>query len=55
MTKNRKIIVKYLWIISCIIGSYNGVAQEKLYLNTFPLTDVRLLDGPFKYAQDLRI
>lgn len=25
-------------------------AQDKLYSNTFPLCDVRLLDGPFKHA-----
>ncbi|MCW3787263.1 glycoside hydrolase family 127 protein [Plebeiibacterium sediminum] len=28
-------------------------AQEKLYHNEFPLSDVTLLDGPFKHAQDL--
>ena len=32
-----------------------GVAQEKLYQNEFPLVDVKLLDGPFKHAQDLNI
>ncbi len=30
-------------------------AQDKLYPNTFSLTDVRLLDGPFKHAQDLNV
>lgn len=30
-------------------------AQEKLYTNTFPLSDVKLLDGPFKHARDLNI
>lgn len=30
-------------------------AQEKLYPNEFPLSDVKLLDGPFKHAQDLNI
>jgi uncharacterized protein len=30
-------------------------AQEKLYLNEFPLKDVKLLDGPFKHARDLNI
>jgi DUF1680 family protein len=35
---------------------FSGVsAQEKLYQNTFPLTDVTLLDGPFKHARDLNI
>lgn len=30
-------------------------AQDKLYSNTFPLSDVKLLDGPFKRARDLNI
>ena len=28
-------------------------AQDKLYKNNFSLSDVKLLDGPFKHAQDL--
>ena len=30
-------------------------AQDKLYPNEFPLSDVKLLDGPFKQARDLNI
>ena len=30
-------------------------AQYKLYHNEFPLSDVKLLSGPFKHAQDLNI
>ena len=30
-------------------------AQDKLYPNTFPLSEVTLLDGPFKHAQDLNV
>jgi len=30
-------------------------AQDKLYPNEFPLSDVKLLDGPFKHARDLNI
>lgn len=30
-------------------------AQDKLYPNEFPLSDVVLLDGPFKHARDLNI
>jgi DUF1680 family protein len=30
-------------------------AQERLYHNEFPLSDVTLLDGPFKKARDLNI
>ncbi|MGD9928396.1 MAG: beta-L-arabinofuranosidase domain-containing protein [Mangrovibacterium sp.] len=35
---------------------YSSVqAQEKLYKNEFPISDVTLLDGPFKHARDLNI
>jgi Uncharacterized protein conserved in bacteria len=30
-------------------------SQEKLYPNTFPLSEVKLLDGPFKHAQELNV
>lgn len=30
-------------------------AQDRLYKNTFPLSDVELLDGPFKHAQELNL
>jgi uncharacterized protein len=30
-------------------------AQDKLYPNTFALSDVKLLNGPFKHARDLNI
>ena len=33
----------------------NVNAQEELYKNEFPLSDVQLLDGPFKHARDLNI
>lgn len=32
-----------------------ATAQEKIYHNEFPLSDVHLLDGPFKHARDLNI
>jgi len=32
-----------------------GTQQDKLYPNNFPLSDVTLLDGPFKHARDLNI
>jgi uncharacterized protein len=32
-----------------------GTQQDKLYPNEFPLSDVTLLDGPFKHARDLNI
>ena len=37
----------------CIMVTVNG--QEILYRNEFPLSDVILLDGPFKHARDLNI
>ncbi len=30
-------------------------AQDRLYKNEFPLSDVKLLDGPFQHARDLNI
>ena len=37
----------------CLIHSVH--AQEKLYPNEFNLSDVKLLDGPFKHARELNI
>jgi uncharacterized protein len=40
----------------CLFVFYSTLqAQEKLYPNEFPLSDMKLLDGPFKHAQDLNI
>jgi DUF1680 family protein len=39
-----------------ILTFFTGLhAQEKLYNNAFPLSDVRLLDGPFKQACELNV
>lgn len=39
----------------CLV-SLNGInAQEKLYHDEFPLSDITLLDGPLKKARDLNI
>ncbi len=38
-----------------ILTSNNAPAQDKLYANEFPLSDVKLLDGPFKHARELNI
>ena len=47
------------FLFSLAVGSFMlpqvTSAQEKLYPNEFPLSDVKLLDGPFKHAQDLNI
>lgn len=46
----------YLVLSACFLGILSGVhAQDKLYLNEFPLQDVKLLEGPFKHARDLNI
>jgi DUF1680 family protein len=43
-------------IVSCIVILCSNVkAQDKLYRNAFSLSDVTLLEGPFKHAQDLNI
>jgi DUF1680 family protein len=38
-----------------IVYTNELTAQDKLYPNEFPLSDVTLLDGPFKHARDLNI
>ncbi len=47
---------KYFLIVglSVLLGT-NVKAQDKLYNNTFALSQVTLLDGPFKNAQDLNV
>ena len=42
-------------LIVFILFTNKLVAQDKLYPNEFPLSDVKLLDGPFKHARDLNI
>lgn len=46
----------YLIISILIIGNLSITnAQDRLYYNEFSLSDVMLLDGPFKHARDLNI
>lgn len=43
-------------IAVCNVLQVNEIkAQDRLYPNEFSLSDVKLLDGPFKHAQDLNI
>jgi uncharacterized protein len=42
-------------LLSCFLICNSTYAQEKLYRNQFPLSDVTLLKGPFKHARDLNI
>ena len=57
MTFNFNKIKRILFAMG--VGSFLltkvAIAQEKLYPNEFPLSDVKLFDGPFKHAQDLNI
>lgn len=49
---------KLLWLpllLLCCCCENEASAQDKLYDNTFPLSQVKLLDGPFKHACDLNV
>ncbi len=48
----RTVVIFYIFLFVCM-GSLQ--AQEKLYSNQFPLSDVKLLNGRFKEAQDLNL
>src|SRR5690606_13613082 len=48
-------IIRYILGIWCSLSVLCGYGQTGLYPNAFPLTDVKLLDGPFKHAQDLNV
>jgi hypothetical protein len=45
-----KKLILVLYAFTSLINLY---AQDKLYENTFPLSNVKLLDSPFKHACDL--
>ena len=51
--KSRNLILGVLGIT--FLWGKDLYAQDKLYPNTFPLSEVTLLDGPFKHAQDLNV
>ncbi|MBN2029206.1 glycoside hydrolase family 127 protein [bacterium] len=44
------IIISLFFLFAAVLD-----AQDKLYQDTFPLSDVTLLDGPFKHARNLNI
>jgi len=49
--------MKPVFLVLCIV-SISGLslhAQDKLYSNEFPISEVKLLDGPFKHARDLNV
>lgn len=47
--------IKIVLVTCCLLYCFTIPAQEKLYENEFPISDVTLLDGPFKHARDLNI
>jgi DUF1680 family protein len=49
----KKLIL--LFSTCLVLQNFNIKAQDKLYHNEFPLSDVTLLDGPFKHARDLNL
>lgn len=56
----KKIVNQHFYggtlLLVCLFGVFGKLyAQEKLCTNEFPLSDVTLLDGPFKHARDLNI
>lgn len=58
--KERKIYISLIRtaaiVTACVFVLTNkGNAQERLYANTFPLSDVSLLNGPFRKARDRNI
>ena len=57
MTFNISKKKRFLFVIALgsVLLSKMALAQEKLYQNEFSMGDVKLLNGPFKHAQDLNI
>lgn len=39
----------------CLLMPCSILAQDKLYCDEFPLSDITLLDGPLKHARDLNV
>jgi DUF1680 family protein len=56
-TSNKNIIKQaltfFVMLLLTSVSTTSLFAQDKLYANTFPLSDVRLLDGIFKRSCDL--
>jgi len=51
----NKWVIIFTLALTVLFQMQVASAQEKLYPNEFPLSGVKLLDGPFKHAQDLNI
>lgn len=48
-----KLLISFILLL--LINQSTLEAQDKLYSNTFPLSSVKLLDGPFKKACELNV
>jgi len=49
------ILLKKAVFLVCCLHWISTKAQDKLYQNQFPLSEVHLTDGPFQHARDLNI
>ena len=47
--------IKYFILFALLAFGTKVGAQDKLYSDEFPISDVTLLDGPLKKARDLNI
>ena len=47
--------IRYFIIFALLVFGTKVGAQDKLYSDEFPISDVTLLDGPLKKARDLNI
>src|SRR5690606_5353160 len=50
-----KMLAAIVFLINTVGMSPSLQAQDKLYSNSFPLAEVRLMKGPFLHARDLNI
>ncbi len=53
--KSKIILLQISAFVCCLLLAEIVYSQDKLYPNEFPLSDIKLLDGPFKHARDLNI
>ena len=53
--KNMKSVKTLLLSVALSATAGAAMSQDVLYPNTFSLSEVQLLDGPFKHAMDLNI
>lgn len=54
MSQAGILLKKAVFLVRCLHW-ISTKAQDKLYQNQFPLSEVHLTDGPFQHARDLNI